>query len=149
MGQEMQALENTGVAVGGHLLGLSANALNQLINVAHENRLTRNQHVMFQLADLMTHVEIGVSFARKADTLQKTGDRRAEKIMAMSRIFAAEVARLAAAAIPTVLQGTDTLDNHKVDDLFASMAFDELARGSKGVINDMDKVADILFERQS
>ena len=71
MGQEMQALDAAGVKVGGGLLGAAALALNQLVNVAHENRLTRSQHIMFQLADLMAHVEIGISFARKADTLKK------------------------------------------------------------------------------
>jgi alkylation response protein AidB-like acyl-CoA dehydrogenase len=149
MGLEMQALEDAGVAVGGHLLSLSANALNQLVNVAHENRLTRSQHIMFQLADLMAHVEVGVSLARKAAAMQKAGDQAADNTVAMSRIFAAEVAQLAAAAIPVVLQGTNILDQGRQDDLFASMAFDELSRGQMGVITDMDAVADILFERQS
>ena len=149
MGQEMQALDATGVKVGGGLLGTAALALNQLVDVAHENRLTRNQHIMFQLADLMTHVEIGISFARKADTLKKAEDREADKIMAMSRVFAAEVAQLAATTIPTVLQGTGLFDDGQVEDLFKSMAYDELTRGQKGVINDMDTVADILFERQT
>ena len=149
MGLEMQALEDAGVAVGGHLLSLSANALNQLINVAHENRLTRSQHIMFQLADLMAQVEIGVSLARKAKALQKAGDQAADKLMAMSRIFAAEAAQLTATAIPVVLQGTGILDQGLQDDLFESMAFDELSRGQQGVITDMDAVADILFERQS
>jgi alkylation response protein AidB-like acyl-CoA dehydrogenase len=148
MGLEMQALEDANVAVGGHLLSLSANALNQLINVAHENRLTRSQHIMFQLADLITHVEIGVSFARKADASKKAGDQAADKRKAMSRIFAAEVAQLTAAAIPVVLQGTQVIDQGRQDELFASMAFDELSRGQKGVISDMDAVADMLFERQ-
>jgi len=149
MGLEMQAREDDGIAAGGHLLSLSANALNQLINVAHENRLTRSQHIMFQLADLMAHVEIGVSLARKAEALQKAGDQAADKLMAMSRIFAAEAAQLTAAAIPVVLQGTDKLDKGQQDELFASMAFDELSRCQQGVITDMDAVADILFERQS
>ena len=149
MGREMQALADAGVEAGGRLLGLCANALNQLIDVAHENRLTRSQHVMFQLADFMVHVETGVSFARKADRLIKAGNREAGKIAAMSRIFAAEVARFATAAIATVLQGTENLDQDRQEELFAAMAFDELARGQQGVINDMDKVADILFERQS
>ena len=146
---EIKGAKRAGIKVGGHLLGLAANALNQLINVAHENRLTRSQHIMFQLADLMAHVEIGVSLARKADTLQKAGDREADKITAMSRIFAAETAQLATAAIPTVLQGTGNLDKEKQEELFASTAFNELSRGQRGVISDMDAVADILFERQS
>jgi alkylation response protein AidB-like acyl-CoA dehydrogenase len=149
MGQEMQALDAAGAKVGGGLLGTAALALNQLVNVAHENRLTRNQHIMFQLADLMAHVEIGISFARKADTLKKAEDREAGKIMAMSRVFAAEVAQLAASTIPVVLQGTGLFDDMQVDDMLKSMAYDELTRGQKGVINDMDTVADILFERET
>ncbi len=149
MGQEMQALDAAGAEVGGGLLGTAALALNQLVNVAHENRLTRNQHIMFQLADLMAHVEIGISFARKADALKKAEDREAGKIMAMSRVFAAEVAQLAASTIPVVLQGTGLFDDRQVDDMLKSMAYDELTRGQKGVINDMDTVADILFEREA
>jgi len=149
MGQEMLALDAAGVKVGGGLLGAAALALNQLVDVAHENRLTRSQHIMFQLADLMAQVEIGISFARKADTLKKANDLEADKIMAMSRVFAAEVAQLAMTTIPTVLQGTGLFDDGQVDELLTAMAYDELRRGQKGVINDMDAVADILFERQS
>ncbi|MBW2676800.1 MAG: acyl-CoA dehydrogenase family protein [Deltaproteobacteria bacterium] len=132
---------------GGGLLGTCAHALNALIDAAHENRLTRSQHIMFQLADLMAHVEIGASFVRKANTLAEGRD--AEKIRAMSRIFAAEVARLTASSIPLILQGTGLLDGLKMDNFFKSVAYDELVRGQLGVINDMDTVADILFERQS
>ncbi|MCG6911544.1 MAG: acyl-CoA dehydrogenase family protein [Deltaproteobacteria bacterium] len=142
--REMQPLD----AVGGAALAACAQALNQLVAVAHDNRLTRSQHVMFQLADLMAHVEIGASFARKAARLAAGGEGEAEKLSAMSRVFAADVSRLTAAAIPAILQGTGLYDGERMDAFLDEVNFRQILQGQKGVVDDMDKVADILFERK-
>jgi alkylation response protein AidB-like acyl-CoA dehydrogenase len=147
MALEMEELDAETGDIGCRYYGLSAGALNELIGVVHENRLTRKQFVMFALADLMTLVEVGVSFARKAFALTKAGSPDAEKIRAMNRIFANEVAEFAAGSIRKILMGTGQFDNSFKTGFMEKISYDQLAGSCENIINDMDKVADILFAR--
>jgi alkylation response protein AidB-like acyl-CoA dehydrogenase len=61
MAAEMEQLEKTRPGCAGHFYGLAARGLNHLIGVAAARRLTRQQILMFDLADLMAHVEVGVA----------------------------------------------------------------------------------------
>ena len=147
MALEMEKLDAEMDDIGCKYYGLAAGALNELVNVAHENRLTRKQFVMFALADLMTLVEVGVGFARKAFALTKEGSSNAEKIRAMNRIFASEVADFAAAGIRKILMGTGQFDNSFITGFMEKISYDQLAGSCENIINDMDQVADILFAR--
>jgi alkylation response protein AidB-like acyl-CoA dehydrogenase len=79
LAEEMDALENEIGDAGCRYYGLAAAALNQTIDYVHDNRLTRQQAVMFVLSDMMTHVEVGAALARKAVKLDQSGDADAEK----------------------------------------------------------------------
>ncbi len=147
MALEMEELDAEMGDIGCRYYGLSAGGLNELIGVVHENRLTRKQFVMFALADLMTLVEVGVSFARKAFALTKEGSPDAEKIRAMNRIFANEVADFAAGSIRKILMGTGQFDNSFKTGFMEKISYDQLSGSCENIINDMDQVADILFAR--
>ncbi len=56
------------------IYGLAARALNQTVNLVNDHRLTRRQYIMFALADMMTHVEVGASLARRAFKCSRRGD---------------------------------------------------------------------------
>ncbi len=144
---EMDALETAFNNGGCSLLGCCARLLNETISRAHENRLTRQQYVMFALADLMAHVEVGASLARKAAGLTKDGHPEAEKFRAMSRIFANEVAQLAAKNIPLILMGTGVFSSEETQTILQDLDYSALMLGYDKVIVEMDVVADILFER--
>ncbi|MDM8552851.1 acyl-CoA dehydrogenase family protein [Desulfobacterales bacterium HSG2] len=133
--------------VGCRVYAIAANALNEIITLVHDNRLTRSQHVMFALADMMMYVEIGASLARKIVTLAELDDPRAEKLKIMSRIFANETAQLVAQNILKILKGTGVFDQKTVSDFMETISYDQLFSSYQNVISDMDKVADILFER--
>jgi len=90
-------------AVGSQTYALAAKALNPLIALIHDNRLTRQQYIMFALADMMTHVEIGASFAEKADRMTAEGDSREAAFCAMSRVFSHLVAETLTQKIPLIL----------------------------------------------
>jgi alkylation response protein AidB-like acyl-CoA dehydrogenase len=144
---EMEELDTDVGDAGCRLYGLSAGVLNETITLVHDNRLTRQQYVMFSLADMMTHVEIGASMARRAVALSKAGDPEAEKIKIMSRIFADEVAQLVTRNALKILMGSGVFDQKAVSDFMETVSYNELILSGLNVINDMDKVADILFER--
>ena len=144
---EMEKLDTVVGDAGCRLYGLSAGVLNETIMRVHDNRLTRQQYVMFNLADMMTHVEVGASLARKAIALAEAGGPEAETIKIMSRIFADEVAQLVTRNALKILMGSGVFDQKAVSDFMETVSYNELFFSGQNVINDMDMVADILFER--
>lgn len=147
--REMEELDTAVGDAGCRFYGLAAGILNDTIMRVHENRLTRQQHVMFSLADMMTHVEVGASLARKAVALDQAGDPEAEKIKTMSRIFADEVAQLIVRNAQKILMGCGLFDQNTVTEFMDTIAFKTMVCSAHNIVRDMDKVADILFERVS
>jgi alkylation response protein AidB-like acyl-CoA dehydrogenase len=145
---EMETLGAALPATGGRFIGLAAAGLNQTIDLVHEKGLTRQQCVMFALADMMTHVEVGASLARKAASAAREGSADAEKLTAMSRIFADEVAQTTGRNILKIVEGSGILEPSGIDAFLASTRHSELIRSASGILPVMDKVADILFERE-
>ena len=144
---EMEKLNETHEDGGCRFYALAAAALNETINIVHDNRLTRKQYVMFALADMMTYVEIGASLARRAAMLSETDDRSAVKLKAMSRIFANEVSQLTAHNILKIIMGTGIFNQGFVSEFMETVSYTELVSSHENVITDMDRVADILFKR--
>lgn len=144
---EMEKLDTLVGDAGCRLYGLSAGVLNETIMRVHDNRLIRQQYVMFNLSDMMTHVEVGASLARKAVALTEAGGPEAETIKIMSRIFADEVAQLVTRKALKILMGSGVFDQKAVSDFMETVSYNELFFSGQNVINDMDMVADILFER--
>ena len=143
----MEELNNTLNDAGCKFYGLAAKALNDTIMIVHDNKLTKQQHIMFALSNMMTHVEVGASMARKARSLVEAGDSKAEKIKAMSRIFANEVAQVVVHNMLKILMGSGVFDQKTVSDFMEAVSYNKLLCSYENVIKDMDMVADILFER--
>lgn len=144
---EMEELAKAMGDAGCRFYGLAAKALNDAVMLVNDNRLTKQQYIMFALADMMTYVEVGASMARKAMNLNKTGNPGAEKIKAMSRIFANHTAQLVAQNILKILKGSGVFDQQTVSEFMETVAFNELICSYENIIKDMDIVADMLFER--
>ncbi len=144
---EMERLDREIDNLGCHLYGSAAKILNDIITLVHDARLTRQQHVMFVLADMMTHVEVGASFARKAVACAKTDAPDAVKLATASRIFADEVAQVIIRNGLRILMGTDTFDRTVISDFMETDSYKNLLYSSLNIINDMDKAADLFFER--
>ena len=102
---------------------------------------------MFALADIMTHLEIGVALARKAKRLADAGDAKAEKTKVMSRLFADEVSTLAVRNLQKIVMGTGNFSSEFVSEFMQKISVHELIKSTQNVILDMDKAADILFRR--
>lgn len=144
---EMAALDNAVNDAGCRFYGLAAAALNRTIDFAHNNRLTRQQALMFDLADMMTWVEVGAALARKAAGLEKAGDGDAPKFKAMARIFAGEVAQVVGENALRVVSGSGAADQDAVDQFLSEIGYQDLLNGRRNWAADMDQVADIIFER--
>ena len=143
----MQQFHSDNADLGCRTYGLAAAALNQTIMLVNDHRLTRQQYIMFALADMAVHVEIGASLACKASACAGRGDSDADKMKIISRLFAGEVARIVSGNILTIVTGSGQFEEQAAADFMASVDFGALAAGSRNMIPDMDQLSDIVFER--
>ncbi len=147
--EEMEKRAASGPDAGYDVYARAARAVNEAVFLAHKNRLTRQQAVMFALADMMTWVEVGAALARKAGRLSDAGDADAEKTVLAARIFAAEVGQMVCQRGMHICLGTAGMPDDAVADFLPKLACEELMQSCRGVYRDMDRAADILFGRSS
>jgi alkylation response protein AidB-like acyl-CoA dehydrogenase len=147
MAAEMDQLEKDCPGCGGRYYALAARALSHLIGVADTRRLTRQQMVMFDLAELMAHVEVGIATARKAQRLIAANDPEAERATLVARIFARHACELFERNSLRILTGTGEIDDTAVAVSLAEIRFSEFAGSCRNHIKDMDRLADIIFAR--
>jgi alkylation response protein AidB-like acyl-CoA dehydrogenase len=144
--EEMAALHQKNDQAGCLYYGLAAEALNRTVLLAHEKRLTRSQHVMFCLADMMTHVEIGASLARKATALGVSSDPQTQKVQAASRIFAAEVAQLVYQNMLKILLGNGLFSAETFSAFLESISCQQLPFACADTVQDMDRICELVFD---
>lgn len=139
--QDLDALHERCDRAGCRTVAACARVLNRSIDFAHDNRLTRHQQVMFALADMMAQVEVGASMVRSAV------DRNKEPALAAARVFAGFCARLVAEKTRLIALGSESVDARTAQDFLAALDLAALDAGCRGLIDDMDRVADAIFER--
>ena len=90
--------------VGADIAALCAHALAELLETARIQRLTRHQHILFRLGELIAYAEASGSLARRAAAaaegrLNPKAQTRfgADALAAMSRVFAREASMKVAA----------------------------------------------------
>jgi alkylation response protein AidB-like acyl-CoA dehydrogenase len=96
---------------------------------------------------MMTYVEVGAATARRAANPADMTTIEAQKIKLIARIFANDVAQLVSQNMLKILMGCNIFDADKISDFLDAVEFKELSKSSQGIIGDMDKLADLIFER--
>ena len=94
-----------------------------------------------------TALEVAASLARQAVAVSGANDGEAEKTRLFSRLFANETAELVSSSILTILRGSDVFDPDQVSAFLAETSHAALADSYQGIIPDMDRAADIIFDR--
>ena len=143
MARDLDTLDGDGDRAGCQTVAACARALNRTIDFAHDNRLTRHQQVMFALADMMTHVEVADSLSRLA--VEEAGDMK----LTAARVFANTCARLVAEKARLIAMGSTAVDAETADQFLRSLDLANLEGTYRGLIDDMDHIADHIFERAS
>ena len=149
LAEEMDKLEAQCGDAGCRYIGLAARALNKTIFLVNDNRLTREQYVMFALADMMMHVEVAASLARQAAVVSSENNPEAEKTCLFSRLFANEIAELVSGNILRILLGSGVFDPEQITAFLAKTSHAALADSYQNIIPDMNRAAEIIFNRQS
>ncbi len=148
MAQEMESLHSSVPEIGAATYAWAAKALNETIMLVHNHRLTKQQYIMFFLADMMTCIEVGISLARKAKRLIEDRSSQAKKIVIMCRIFASEVAELITRNTIKIVTGSGLAQEEIPSTLKERIGYEGFTASCSGLIRDMDAVADILFGRE-
>ena len=144
-----------GPDTGGDTAALALRALAEVLEQCRLQRLTRNQHVLFRLGELIAMCEGAESLVRRStraaggDLPEKT-DRRfdASQLAAMSRVFAREAAlRVAEEGTRWVIGAADGAVD--ADALEAAAGMKAIRQAQRGLIDDMNQIADVIYERKA
>jgi alkylation response protein AidB-like acyl-CoA dehydrogenase len=147
LAEEMDRLEAQCGDTGGRFIGLAARALNKIIFLVDENRLTREQYVMFALADMMMNVEVAASLARRAAAVGAENNSQAEKICLFSQLFASEIAQGVSHNILKILRGSGIFEPDQISAFLEETSHAALAESYQNYIPKMNRAADIIFDR--
>jgi len=150
----LEALAAKSPRCGADIAALTMHALAEVLERARVQRLTRHQHILFRLGELIAYAECAQRFAEKAARIVEGGvDPRspgrfnAEATCALSRVFAREAARkVAIEGIGHVVSAGGAEDAAALE---ASAGLSAVLRAQAGGVADMDRVADALYGRQT
>jgi alkylation response protein AidB-like acyl-CoA dehydrogenase len=152
--KELDALHAKSPKVGAALAALALRAMGELLERCRAARLTRHQHVLLRLGELIAYAECAGSFAKRAagaasGTLNPKADERFDPptLAALSRIFAREAARKVASDGMCWVVGAGGAPDGLVAPLAAAIGLEAIQRGQLGLVDDLDQVRDALYGR--
>ncbi len=150
---EMERFATSHADVGADVVALGYHALAEVLEAARIHKLTRHQHVLFRVGELVAYAESAEALARRAaargtsDELSPNVDRRFEAgaLAAISRVFARDAAMKVAADGLRWLIGADS--DGALDPAAAARAvgLEKVERAQRGMVQDMTAVADALY----
>ncbi len=152
--REFEALHARQPNVGADGAALALHALAEIMEKARVARLTRYQHILLRLGELIAYAECAGSLARRAallaeGKLHEKANRRfdAPALAAISRIFARDAALKVAEEGLRWIVGAEGVTAAELPAFEASLGLPAIHRAQSGLISDMDSVADALYGR--
>jgi alkylation response protein AidB-like acyl-CoA dehydrogenase len=152
MAHQLEEIHKQNDRVGGQIVSYCLHGLAELLEVSRAQRLTRHQHILFRLGELIAHAEGAASLARRAcratqGALNAKAHARftAEHLGVLSRLAARD------AAMKVLSEGArwigGLLSDSDAANLERKMFIPQIHRAQAGLIQDMDYVSDVLYER--
>ncbi len=150
----LEALAARHPDVGAAAAALALHALAEVMECARLAKLTRHQHVLLRLGELIAWAEAAACGARRAaraleGTLGPKSDARfaPPQVAALARVFAREAALKVAADGLRWVCGAAGAPEGATLALTARLGFTAIEHAHVGLVADMDTVADALFGR--
>ena len=138
--------------VGANIAALALHALAEVMEKCRSARLTRHQHILLRLGELIAYAECAGSLARRAALMaegklnEKTDTRfNATALAAISRVFAREAALKVAEEGLRWVCGAGGVEDSEMAAFEAAVGLPAIHRAQAALIADMDYVADVLF----
>ena len=152
--KKFEALHASHTDVGADSAALALHALAEVMERCRVARLTRYQHILLRLGELIAYAECAGSLARRAslladNKLNEKASRRfdATALAAVSRIFAREAALKVAEEGLRWVVGAGGISDAELATFETTLGMPAIHRAQAGLISDMDYVADALYSR--
>jgi len=152
--QNFEKLHASQPKVGADCAALALHALAEVMEKARVARLTRFQHILLRLGELIAYAECAGSLARRAalladNKLNEKANRRfdANALAAISRIFAREAALKVGEEGVRWIIGAGGVSNTDLSPFETTLGLPAIHQAQAGLISDMDYVADVLYNR--
>ncbi len=150
--QGLRSLHRAHPEVGADTAALAHECLAAVLNACQAGRLTRNQHVLFRLGELIAWTETAGAAARRAaaaadGTLHEKSDRKfgAPALAAISRVFAREAALKTATDGLHWVVGAAEGTAAQAAALATHLPLDAVYAAQSGLLADMTAVADVIY----
>jgi len=152
--KELEELHARRPNSGANFAALSLHALAEVMERARIAHLTRHQHILLRLGELIAYAECAASIARRAarladEKLPEKADARLDEpaLAAISRIFSREAALKVAEEGLRYVVGAGGVADSELPAFEAGLGLPEIHRAQAGLISDMDCVSDALYDR--
>jgi alkylation response protein AidB-like acyl-CoA dehydrogenase len=140
--------------VGADTAALALHALAEVMEKARVARLTRYQHILLRLGELIAYAECAGSLSRRAalsadGKLNEKANRRFDTtaLAAISRVFARDAALKVAEEGLRYVIGAGGLNDNEIPAFETSLGLPAIHRAQAGLISDMDYITDVLYGR--
>ena len=154
--RELDALHGKNPKVGADLAARAHRATGEILERCRAARLTRHQHVLLRLGELIAFVECAGALSRRAATalegkLDPKADTRfdAPTLAALARIFARDASLRAVADGVRWVVGAGGAPDGIVAPIVSALDAEAIYRGQAGLVDDLDRVADAIYGRAS
>jgi len=152
--REFEALHARHANVGADIAALALHALAEVMEKARVGRLTRYQHILLRLGELIAYAECAGSLSHRAallseGKLHEKANRRfdATALAAISRVFARDAALKVAEEGLRWVVGAGGVSDAEMAGFETSLGLPAIHRAQSGLISDLDYIADVLYGR--
>ena len=152
--REFEELHAQQPNLGAGTAALAFHALAEVMEKARLARLTRYQHILLRLGELIAYAECAGSLSRRAarlaeNKLHEKAHRRfdATALAAISRVFARDAAlKVAEDGLRWVI-GAGGVSQSEVAGFETTLGLPAIHRAQSGLVPDLDYIADVLYGR--
>jgi alkylation response protein AidB-like acyl-CoA dehydrogenase len=148
----LEALHATNPDVGADAAALASRCLAAVLDACQRGRLTRNQHILFRLGELIAYAETAGAAARRAaaaaagNAHPKSDDRYdAAALATISRIFAREAALKVGEDGLRWVVGAAEGGAAQAAALAATLPLDAVRAAQAGLLADLDSLTDVIY----
>ena len=150
----LEALHAQHADVGANTAALALHALAEVMEKARIAHLTRHQHILLRLGELIAFAESAACLARRASRMAEgklnekaNGRFDATALATLSRIFAREAALKVGEEGLRWVSGAGGVDDADMPAFETSLGLPAIHRAQTGLISDMDFIADVIYDR--
>ena len=152
--KKLDAIHSVHPEVGADVAALALHALAEVMEKARIGRLTRYQHILFRLGELIAYAECAGTLCRRAalmaeKRLNEKANLRfdATALAALARVFAREAALKVGEEGLRWVCGAGGINANEINTFENALGLPAIHRAQEGLIADMDYVGDVIYNR--